>query len=111
VEPASVGIILDSSIIIAAERKGRTVLQILEQVRAAQGELEIGVSVVSIAELVHGTSATSSECLALRSCNSSHSRERIRFRASSLEVQSGYQCSAGLKKNCVSLRSAQMHFL
>jgi hypothetical protein len=34
-----VGIILDSSIIIAAERKGRTVLQILEQVRAAQGEL------------------------------------------------------------------------
>lgn len=48
------GIILDSSIIIAAERKGRTVLQILEQVRAAQGELEIGVSVVSIAELVHG---------------------------------------------------------
>jgi len=54
VEPASVGIILDSSIIIAAERKGRTVLQILEQVRAAQGELEIGVSVVSIAELVHG---------------------------------------------------------
>jgi tRNA(fMet)-specific endonuclease VapC len=48
------GIILDSSIFIAAERRGRTVRQILEQVRAAQGEIEIGVSVVTIAELVHG---------------------------------------------------------
>ena len=48
------GVILDSSIIIAAERRGCTVRQILEQVRAAQGEIEIGVSVVTIAELVHG---------------------------------------------------------
>ena len=48
------GIILDSSIIIAAERRGRPVTEILEQVRSAQGELEIGLSVVSIAELVHG---------------------------------------------------------
>jgi tRNA(fMet)-specific endonuclease VapC len=54
VEPASVGVILDSSIIIAAERRGHTVREILEQVRAAQGEIEIGVSVVTIAELVHG---------------------------------------------------------
>jgi tRNA(fMet)-specific endonuclease VapC len=54
VEPASVGIVLDSSIIIAAERRGRTVREILEQVKAAQGEIEIGVSVVTIAELVHG---------------------------------------------------------
>jgi len=49
-----VGIILDSSFIIAAERRGRTVRQILEQVRSVQGDIEIGVSVVSIAELVHG---------------------------------------------------------
>ena len=48
------GVILDSSVIIAAERRGHTVRQILEQVRAARGEMEIGVSVVSIAELVHG---------------------------------------------------------
>jgi len=48
------GLILDSSIIIAAERRGLTVLQILEQVRAAQGEIEVGLSVVTIAELVHG---------------------------------------------------------
>jgi predicted nucleic acid-binding protein len=48
------GLILDSSIIIAAERRGLTVLQILEQVRAAQSEIEVGLSVVTIAELVHG---------------------------------------------------------
>ena len=48
------GVILDSSVIIAAERSGRTVRQILEQVRASQGEIEIGLSVVTIAELVHG---------------------------------------------------------
>jgi predicted nucleic acid-binding protein len=54
VEPASVGIVLDSSVIIAAERRGHTVREILEQVKAAQGEIEIGISVVTIAELVHG---------------------------------------------------------
>lgn len=48
------GIILDSSVIIAAERRGHTVLQILEQVRASQAEVEIGLSVVTVAELVHG---------------------------------------------------------
>lgn len=53
-ERASVGIVLNSSVIITAERKGHTVRQILEQLKAAQGETDIGVSVVSIAELVHG---------------------------------------------------------
>ena len=48
------GIILDSSVIIAAERRGHTVRQILEQVHASQGETEIGLSVVTIAELIHG---------------------------------------------------------
>jgi predicted nucleic acid-binding protein len=54
VESPDVGIILDSSVIIAAERRGHTVLEILEQVKSSQGEIEVGVSVVSIAELVHG---------------------------------------------------------
>jgi len=48
------GVVLDSSIIIAAERRGQTVLQILEGVRASEGDTEVGVSVVTIAELVHG---------------------------------------------------------
>jgi predicted nucleic acid-binding protein len=56
-----VGIILDSSFIIAAERRGHTVREILEQVKAVQGEIEIGVSVVTIAELVHGAYRTKTQ--------------------------------------------------
>ncbi len=48
------GLILDSSIIIAAERRNHTVRQILEQIQAARGEIDIGLSVVTIAELMHG---------------------------------------------------------
>jgi len=53
-----VGLVLDSSVIIAAERRGHTVPEILEQVKAARGEIEIGLSVVTIAELVHGAYRT-----------------------------------------------------
>jgi predicted nucleic acid-binding protein len=56
-----VGIVLDSSVIVAAERRGRTVREILEQVKAVQGESEIGVSVVTIAELVHGAYRSKTE--------------------------------------------------
>jgi predicted nucleic acid-binding protein len=56
-----VGIILDSSVIIAAERRGHTVREILEQMKAVQGEIEIGVSVVTIAELVHGAYRTKTQ--------------------------------------------------
>jgi tRNA(fMet)-specific endonuclease VapC len=52
--PRLAGLIFDSSYIIAAERRGQTVLQILEHVRASEGDIEIGVSVITIAELVHG---------------------------------------------------------
>lgn len=55
------GIILDSSVIVAAERRGHTVREILEQVKAVQGETEIGVSVVTIAELVHGAYRSKSQ--------------------------------------------------
>lgn len=55
------GIILDSSVIIAAERRGHTVREILEQVKAIQGEIEIGLSVVTIAELVHGAYRTKTQ--------------------------------------------------
>jgi predicted nucleic acid-binding protein len=49
-----VGLILDSSIVIAAERRGHTVRQILEQIKTSYGEIEIGLSVVTVAELIHG---------------------------------------------------------
>lgn len=48
------GLILDSSIIVAGERRGHNVPEILEQIRGTYGEVDIGLSVVTIAELMHG---------------------------------------------------------
>lgn len=60
------GLILDSSVVIAAERQGHTVLQILEQIKAAYGEIDIGLSVITIAELVHGAYRANNEALKRR---------------------------------------------
>ena len=64
------GVILDSSILIAAERGGQTVRQILSDVRAAQGEIDIVLSVATIAELLHG---------AYRAGSEARRRERLEF--------------------------------
>lgn len=48
------GLILDSSIIIAAERKRQTVEGLLTSIREAYGETEIAISAITVAELVHG---------------------------------------------------------
>ena len=47
-EAAVLGVMLDSSVVIAAERKGQTVSRLLEQLKAAYGETGIGLSVVTI---------------------------------------------------------------
>jgi tRNA(fMet)-specific endonuclease VapC len=49
-----VGLILDSSVLIAGERRHETVKQILERVYDRHGEREIALSVVTIIELTHG---------------------------------------------------------
>jgi tRNA(fMet)-specific endonuclease VapC len=54
VESARVGLILDSSVLIAAERQGHSVRQILEDFKTGFGEIEIGLSVVPVVELTHG---------------------------------------------------------
>src|SRR6185369_12011037 len=46
---------------IAGERRGYTVRQILEQFKAGYGEIEIGISVVTIVELVHGVQRAGTE--------------------------------------------------
>lgn len=51
------GLILDSSVIIAGERRGHSARQILEQLKSLYGEVEIGLSVVTIVELTHGFNA------------------------------------------------------
>lgn len=48
------GLILDSSILIAGEWRGQTVKQVIQRVRAAHGDVESALSVVSVIELTHG---------------------------------------------------------
>ena len=48
------GLILDSSVLIAGERSGETVREILKRVQSAHGETESGLSAVTIVELTHG---------------------------------------------------------
>jgi predicted nucleic acid-binding protein len=48
------GLILDSSVIISAERRGDTVENLIEQVFAASGDQNAALSAVGLTELVHG---------------------------------------------------------
>ena len=55
------GLILDSSVVIAGERRGHTVRQILEQFKTGYGKLDVGLSVVTIVELTHGVQRAGTE--------------------------------------------------
>jgi tRNA(fMet)-specific endonuclease VapC len=48
------GVILDSSIVITAERRGDTVSQLLKRVSAASSDQEAALSSIGLAELIHG---------------------------------------------------------
>ncbi len=48
------GLILDSSVVIAGERRGHSVREILGQFQADYGETEVGLSIITILELTHG---------------------------------------------------------
>ena len=48
------GVVLDTSALVTAERRGHSVPEILSQFRTTWGETEIVLSVVTIAELAHG---------------------------------------------------------
>jgi tRNA(fMet)-specific endonuclease VapC len=60
------GIVLDSSVLIAGERSGKSVRQILQRVQAAYGEVDAALSVVTIVELTHGIYRATSEANRLR---------------------------------------------
>jgi tRNA(fMet)-specific endonuclease VapC len=61
-ESAVLGLVLDSSGIIAAERKKQSVTGFIEAILAAHGPVELSLSPVTVAELVHGIyRATTSE--------------------------------------------------
>lgn len=53
-ESARVGLIVDSSALIDAERKGEAILVALERMSRVCGDAELALSVVSVAELTHG---------------------------------------------------------
>jgi len=48
------GLILDSSVIIAAERRGETVERLIERIVRATGDQDAALSAVGLTELVHG---------------------------------------------------------
>ena len=60
------GLILDSSIIIAAERRGDTVETLIEQVVHAAGDQDAALSSVGLTELVHGIYRSQTPDLRLR---------------------------------------------
>src|SRR3989454_11243931 len=48
------GLILDSSVLISAERQGKNARQMLTSIAGKIGETEVGISVVTLVELAHG---------------------------------------------------------
>ncbi len=48
------GLILDSSVLITAERQGQNARQMLSAIARTAGETEIALSVVTLIELAHG---------------------------------------------------------
>ena|SRR5438128_1707041 len=68
-ESARLGLILDTSVLVAAERRGLNVDQLLEEVRAKMGEVEIAVSAITVAELVHGLHRAQDEAMRQRRRN------------------------------------------
>ena len=55
------GLILDSSLLIAGERRGQRVWDILERAKASQGETENALSAITVVELTHGIYRANSE--------------------------------------------------
>jgi predicted nucleic acid-binding protein len=55
------GLILDSSLLIDGERRGQRVWDILERLRATQGETENALSAITVVELTHGIYRAKSE--------------------------------------------------
>ena len=55
------GLILDSSVVIAAERRGQTAYHMVEAIGAQMADPEIAVSVITVLELAHGIARAKTE--------------------------------------------------
>src|ERR1700730_12517073 len=60
------GLILDSSVIIAAERRGDTVEKFFERVVNATGDQDSAISAVGLTELIHGLYRAKTPAIRLR---------------------------------------------
>jgi predicted nucleic acid-binding protein len=54
------GLILDSSVLITAERQGKNARQVLSTIAQEVGDTEVGISVVTLVELAHGAARADS---------------------------------------------------
>lgn len=54
------GLILDSSVLVAAERRGQNARQMLASIRVSVGETDVALSVVGLIELAHGAARADS---------------------------------------------------
>ena len=69
-EPTLLGLVLDSSVLIAAERAKLTTTEAVKNVRASVGDVPIVICALSVAELGHGI---------YRADSPSRSRQRRQF--------------------------------
>jgi predicted nucleic acid-binding protein len=53
-EPAVLGLVLDSSVLVAAERKKLTTPDVIRKVRESAGDVTIVICSLTVAELAHG---------------------------------------------------------
>ena len=60
------GLILDCSVVIAAERRGDTVEKLIEQVISVTGDQDAALSSVGLTELVHGVYRAQTPAMRLR---------------------------------------------
>jgi len=60
------GLILDSSIVIAAERRGEVVEKLIEQIVSATGDQDAALSSIGLTELAHGVYRAQSAAMRLR---------------------------------------------
>jgi tRNA(fMet)-specific endonuclease VapC len=56
-----VGIVLDSTLLVSAERAGLTPRQVIAEMIASQGDVEAVVSVITVVELAHGIERANSK--------------------------------------------------
>ena len=60
------GLILDSSVVIASERRGETVERLIERVVGVTGDQEAALSAIGLTELIHGLYRAQTSAVRLR---------------------------------------------